>query len=79
MVNGTYTLQPLANGREYAYVEIDLEKEAFSSGNATYPAAISSITSKKVQPNPEMQRHCARSTALWRIRYRSGLMSRLVI
>ncbi len=29
MVNGTYTLQPLANGREYAYVEIDLEKADF--------------------------------------------------
>lgn len=53
MVNGTYTLQPLANGREYAYLEIDLEKEAFSSGNATYPATITSINSKKVQPNPD--------------------------
>ena len=47
MVNGTYTLQPLANGREYAYVEIDLEKEAFALENATYPATITSINSRQ--------------------------------
>lgn len=62
MIHGTYTLQPIANGREYAYVEIDLEKEAFNSakegdnGKAVYPAAITSITSKKVQPNPENEK-----------------------
>lgn len=49
MIHGTYTLQPLANGREYAYVEIELEKDAKSIENTK----ISSITSKKVVPNLE--------------------------
>lgn len=32
MVNGTYTLQPLANGREYAYVEIGLGEGSICFG-----------------------------------------------
>ena len=79
MVNGTYTLQPLANGREYAYVEIDLEKEAFALENAVYPAAITSINQRRFSQTLIMQRNCVGSTVLWRLRYRSGLMSRLVI